>query len=46
MKSIINSIKNHFNNYHFPYQVFPIIGLLAVEGMLVCQIMEGIKAGL
>ena len=43
---MIKKIKNHFNNYYFPHQAFPIIGLLAVEGILVYQIMEGIKAGL
>lgn len=39
MKKIIN----YFKNYYFPYEIFPVIGLLLIIGSLVCQIFTEIK---
>ncbi len=41
MKKIIT----YFKNYYFPYEIFPVIGLLLIVGGLVCQIFTEIKGG-
>lgn len=40
---MIKKIKNHFNSYYFPYELFPIIGLGIIAGVLIFQIVEEAK---
>ena len=42
MKKIIN----YFKNYYFPYEIFPVIGLLLIASGLACQIFTEISGGI